>query len=113
MKGLTTIFALFFLCRLSAQEATTTTAYRVDYFKPDSMYLVEVRVKTTFGGLRPEITEAPLFAKDTSEIGTLITNVRKQADEAAKKAAELNTLANEVNKVYADLRKKLATLPKQ
>ena len=116
MKGLTiTIFAMFFLCNLSAQqqEPTVTTSYRVDYYRPDSMYLIEVRMKQTGAGLRPEITEAPLFARDTAEIGVMIANVKKQADEAAEKSRELTTLANEVNRVFVDLKNRINTIPKQ
>ena len=111
MKGLTTIFFALFLCSLSAQEQKpepiTQVLYRIDYFKADSMYLVEVRVKQTAGALRPEITEVPIFASDTAQISAMIASVKKQAEDTAKKAAELSLIAGEVFKVYADLRERI------
>lgn len=114
-KTTTTILAtIIFTTGLFAQAGQVVTVnYRIDYIRPDSIYLVEVREKVLAPGQRPETTESPILARDTSEIVAMIANVQKQADEAAAKAKELSTLAAEVRRVYGVLQTKLSELQKQ
>jgi hypothetical protein len=106
----TILFLLLSFSGFAQSETSTTITYRIDYFKADSIYLVEVREKVLSPGRRPEITESPIFARDISEIAKLIEDVQKQADAAAAKAKEYSTLASEVNRVYNALQSKLSEL---
>ena len=106
------LFALLFAASfISAQE---TRSYRIEYLKPDSIYIVETRLVGGQNGLRPEKHEVSVFVKDTASIGKTISDLRKTADDKkaqAKKllsdANDVSLMADQIGKVYADLRRRL------
>lgn len=110
-KGfLTAAFALLALCafcQTQAQPVTETVSYRIDYYKPDSLYLVEVKAKQTAPNLRPETTETPVFMNDVAQVQTVLDNLGKKAEEAAKAARDYVQISNEINGIYQQLKARL------
>lgn len=111
MKKLTLIIVLFAALSANAQAQTAqapgTLSYRVDYIRPDSFYLVEVKALAPEApGKRGKIEEESILLTDTSQLQIIIQQAARQEAEHLRRADEFRVARESVQRIYATLRER-------
>ena len=114
MRKITFILLLF--AQLSASAQTTqappaTLEYRLDYIRPDSFYLVEVKTIQGKPGERGKVEEESILLRDTSQLRVVIEQAEKQESELLRKADEYRNLQESAEKMYATIRQRINLAP--
>ena len=114
MKKATLIILLF--ASLSANAQTTqappaTLEYRLDFIRPDSFYLVEVKTIQGKPGERGKIEEESVLLRDTSQLRVVIEQAEKQEAELLRKADEYRKLRDSAAKMYATIKERINLAP--
>ena len=124
MKGLFLTLAIFAAMAASAQglqpvnptgsgataseaPVVTTLNYRIDFIRPDSFYLVEVKTITETPGKRGKTEEESVFLKDTAQIRFIIEKSIEQEKEFERKLNEYRAMRTTVTELYATLRERI------
>lgn len=115
MKVKITIIAVLFLIAMSAtaQTITPTAApasvqlnYRIDYIRPDSFYLVEIKETISEAGKRGKVEEDALLLRDTAQINAVLQHAAAQQAEHLKRAADFKYMQDCLIKLLATLNEK-------
>lgn len=123
MKAKNILIVTLLMLALSAtgqSTATPTTApasvqlnYRIDFIRPDSFYLVEIKETISEAGKRGKVEEEALLLRDTSEIHKIILYAEAQQADLLKKVADLHRMQESLIKILATLNERKPNQPSQ
>lgn len=123
MKAKNILIVTLLMLALSAtgqSTATPTTApasvqlnYRIDFIRPDSFYLVEIKETISEAGKRGKVEEDALLLRDTSEIHKVIQHAAIQQADLLKKVADFQRMQESLIKILATLNERKPNQPSQ
>lgn len=123
MKAKNILIVTLLMLALSAtgqSTATPTTApasvqlnYRMDFIRPDSFYLVEIKETISETGKRGKVEEEALLLRDTSEIHKIIMYAEAQQADLLKKVADFQRMQESLIKILATLNERKPNQPSQ
>ena len=105
--------ALTFLLCISAillnaqQQKDQQISYRIDYWKPDSIYLVEVKKTPVKDGDGFDVHEDKFKMRDTAQISLQIKSLKAQAEQARQQATTYDQISESISRLYEALKVKL------
>lgn len=88
-------------------EPQKEISYRIDFIRPDSFYLVEVKTTVDQPGKRGKVEEESLLLTDTTQLVTVIEHAKRQDADFMRRAAEFRRLSDEVTRLYGTLKEKI------
>jgi len=88
-------------------KPTTSLNYRIDFIRPDSFYLVEIKTITEAPGKRGKVEEESVFLSDTAQLTLIIKNSIAQEQEMERKLNEFRGMRANITELYAILRQKI------
>ncbi len=91
----------------SIAKPTTSLNYRIDFIRPDSFYLVEIKTITEAPGKRGKVEEESVFLSDTAQLTLIIKNSIAQEQEMERKLNEFRGMRANITELYAILRQKI------
>ena len=112
---------LMFALSATGQTTTTPTAapvsvqlnYRIDFIRPDSFYLVEIKETIGEAGKRGKVEEEALLLRDTSEIHKVIQHAAIQQADLLKKVADFQRMQESLIKILSTLNERKPNQPSQ
>ena len=113
------IFILFAALSASAQgnqatpQAAVTLSYRLDYIRPDSFYIVEIKETAGEPGKRGKVEEEAILFKDTMQVSAAMQQAEAQQAQYLKRAAEFAYMRESIVKLLAVIREKNVSQPSQ
>lgn len=122
MKVKIAIIAVLLLVAMSATAQTTTPAasiasvqlnYRIDYIRPDSFYLVEIKETISEAGKRGKVEEDALLLRDTAQINAVLQHAAAQQAEHLKRAADFKYMQDCLINLLATLNERKISQPSQ
>lgn len=121
MKGIITTTFIILAISATGQTTTTPTAapasvqlnYRMDFIRPDSFYLVEIKETISETGKRGKVEEEALLLRDTSEIHKIILYAEAQQADLLKKVADFHRMQESLIKILATLNERKPNQPSQ
>jgi hypothetical protein len=91
----------------SIGKPITSLNYRIDFIRPDSFYLVEIKTITEAPGKRGKVEEESVFLSDTAQLTLIIKNSIAQEQEMERKLNEFRGMRANITELYAILRQKI------
>jgi hypothetical protein len=91
----------------SIAKPATSLNYRIDFIRPDSFYLVEIKTITDAPGKRGKVEEESVFLSDTAQLTLIIKNSIAQEQEMERKLNEFRAMRANITEMYAILRQKI------
>lgn len=123
MKVKIAIIAVLLLVAMSATAQTTTTPtaapasvqlnYRIDFIRPDSFYLVEIKETISEAGKRGKVEEDALLLRDTAQINAVLQHAAAQQAEHLKRAADFKYMQDCLINLLATLNERKPNQPSQ
>lgn len=107
MKLKLTIAFCLLAILLKAQQQKEEVSYRIDYWKPDSIYLVEVKKTPVRDGDGFDVHEDKFKMRDTAQISLQIKSLKAQAEQARQQATTYDQISESISRLYEALKVKL------
>ena len=94
--------------------ATTVLNYRIDYYRPDSFYLVEIKETVTIPNVRGKSEEEAVLIRDTAQLSFIIKSAMSQEAEYRQKIKDFRQMREEITRLYGILQERIKNneLPK-
>jgi len=105
------LFAALIANAQTTQAPPATLEYRLDYIRPDSFYLVEVKTIQGKPGERGKVEEESILLRDTAQLRVVIEQAEKQESELLRKADEYRNLRESAAKMYATIKERINLAP--